>query len=65
MGDLRMMPKEKLERRERLKRLAIGYGLPASIASAMRTTEITLWLRRNAPPSEPLAQIARRLIGGA
>jgi hypothetical protein len=31
---------------------------------AMRTSEITFWLRCNAPRGEPLEQIARRLIGG-
>lgn len=65
MGELRMMPKEKMERRKRLKRMAIRFGLPASTAKAMRTSDITFWLRRNAPRGEPLEQIARRLIGGA
>jgi len=64
MGELRMMPKGKVERRERLKRLAIKFGLVDSTARAMRTSEITLWLRRNAPRGEPLEQIARRLIKG-
>lgn len=56
--------KGKIERRERLKRMAIRFGLPASTAKAMRTTEITFWLRCNAPRPEPLEQIARRLIKG-
>jgi hypothetical protein len=64
MGELRVMPKGKVERRERLKRMAIRFGLQASTAKAMRTSEITLWLRRNAPRGEPLEQIARRLIKG-
>jgi hypothetical protein len=64
MGELRMMPKGKVERRDRLKRLAIKFGLVDSAAKAMRTSEITLWLRRNAPRGEPLEQIARRLIKG-
>jgi hypothetical protein len=64
MGELRMMPKGKVERRERLKRMAIRFGLPDSTAKAMKTPEITFWLRCNAPRGEPLEQIARRLIGG-
>ncbi len=63
-GRLRMMPKGKIERRERLKRMAIKYGLPASMAKAMRTSEIVGWLRRDAPRHETLEQIARRLVGG-
>ena len=64
MGELRMMPKGKIERRERLKRMAIRFGLPASTAKAMRTSDITFWLRCNAPRAEPLEQIARRLLQG-
>ncbi len=64
MGEVRMMPKGKAERRERLKRMAIRFGLSDSTAKAMRTSEITFWLRCNAPRGESLEQIARRLIGG-
>jgi hypothetical protein len=64
MGEVRMMPKGKAERRERLKRMAIRFGLPESTAKAMRTADITYWLRCNAPRGEPLEQIARRLLGG-
>jgi hypothetical protein len=64
MGELHVMPKDKIERRERLKRMAIRFGLPASTAKAMKTSDITFWLRCNAPRCEPLEQIARRLTGG-
>lgn len=64
MGDVRMMPKGKVERRERLKRLAMRFGLPESTTKAMKTTEIISWLHCNAPRAEPLEQIARRLLGG-
>ena len=64
MGELRMMPTNKLERRARLKKMAMSFGLLPSRAKSMKTSEITLWLRRNAPRGESLEQIARRLIGG-
>ena len=64
MGELHRIPKGKTERRDRLKRMAIRFGLPVSTAKAMRTSDITLWLRCNAPRGEPLEQISRRLTTG-